>query len=140
MFLSCAFPLLTPGCLPVFHRRFGDGDPRTDTCNVPSGSVASSWIDPPIFDSIFPEHRSKPAAERNPVELYVRIRLPVKGSHKGRVISVPPEVLALRDKRGVVGETDCRCHVPLRPSALTHSVRQRLTMGSINMNILDRRR
>jgi len=57
---------------------------------------------------------------------------------KAWAISVPPKVLALREKRGAVGETDCRCHVPLGSFVLTRSILQRLTTRSMGMNILDR--
>lgn len=60
-----------PNGLVNFHCRFGDGDLWAHASNVAPGSIATNRINPPIFDSVFPEYRSKPATERDSVELYV---------------------------------------------------------------------
>ena len=58
-----------------FYRRFGDGHLWAHACNVPPGSIAPGRINSPIFDPVFPEHRSKSAVERDSVGLYVLVRL-----------------------------------------------------------------
>ena len=58
-----------PNSLANFHRRFGDGDLWAHASDVPSGFVATNRINPPIFDSVLPEYRSKLTTEPDSVEL-----------------------------------------------------------------------
>lgn len=89
----------------------GDGHLRPDPRDVPPGAVPSDRIKCSIFDPVFPEHRSKPPAERGSLELCVRIRLWTSELIETETVTVPPEVLGLREERGVPGGTDCGCRV-----------------------------
>ena len=122
MFPSCAFPFPSPGRLGNFLCRFGDGHLRADPCNVSSGSVAGGGVRSPIFYSVLPEHQAGSTAERNPAGMYVSDSDAASDLIKAWAVTVPPEVLALRETRGAVGATDCRYRVSLLSFALTHSL------------------
>jgi len=139
--LLFAFPFPSPGRLGIFLCRFGDGHLRVGPCNVPSGSITSCRINSPIFYSIFPEHQAGLAAERSSAELYVCASIAVNDLVKARAVAVPPEVLALREKRGGIGATDCGYRVSLVSYPLTHLLdQQRSIIVNMNTNSLDMRR
>ena len=54
----------------------------------------------------------------------------------GWTVAVPSEILALREDRSAAAAQDCRCHDHLVSPSLTYSLSQRLTMGSMDMNLL----
>jgi hypothetical protein len=69
---------------------------------------------PAVFDSVLPKYCSARAANRTCVGVYVSSRMTAAAPFSP-CLSVPPEVLSLKEQRGELSQTDCE----LRPAVAT---------------------
>lgn len=93
----------------TFVHRTGDGYAGPRARNVAPGAGSGCWYLAAVFDPILSEHRARLAAQRACATVCVLPPLPRTFTHclVHAWDLVPPEVLELKERRGLLGQIDC---------------------------------